>query len=101
MRRPSMMEYGDDAAERLKAWKRKQMWQNIGFVLLAIAAICIAVFAVGGIFSAIGYPIILMAGATYTFWSSAAAGFGTLVLLIVLFTGVGHLLSSARGKSDA
>lgn len=101
MSKPSMMEFGDGAKKSLEEWQRKQRWEIAGIVALVIVFLVLIVFAVGGIFAAIGYPIILAFGAKYTFWGSAAAGFGTLVLAFVLFAGVGHVLSSARRKSNA
>lgn len=66
--------------------------ENTAFVLLIIVIIVAAILVVGGIFSAIGYPIFLLSGIEWSFWRSAMAGFGTIVLGGFSFTGIGHIV---------
>jgi len=60
----------------------------IGLILLIVIAFAMCILLPAAIFAAPGYVVLLMVGKDPTFWTSAATGLGSIILLGIVFGGL-------------
>ena len=63
---------------------------------IAVGAILVGIFFLAAFFSAPGYVIFLIVGKEYALWSAAGAGLGSIVLLLLGGSMIGHIIKMIK-----
>lgn len=78
-------------------WRTKRKYENIAFFFIAGIVIIGVLYLFGGIFSSVGYVVMLLSGAEWSFGRGIAAGLGSLILIGVSGAAISGIIRAMRG----